>query len=103
MARSGLRMMPTSPSPPLKFRTAGFPRYGFKASMSSRAFLQDHDLKPIPGIQPPPTHSLLPPATPGGVTHFGAASFALCYGLHVCLALLTGYDEMKSRALHRAF
>ena len=31
MARSGLRMMPTFPSPPLKFRTAGFPRYGFKA------------------------------------------------------------------------
>jgi hypothetical protein len=22
--------------------------------------------------------------------------------LHVCLALLTGYDDMKSRALHRA-
>src|SRR5215471_19102869 len=32
MARTGLRMMPTSPSPPLKLRTAGFPRYGFKAS-----------------------------------------------------------------------
>src|SRR5437867_7415719 len=32
-------MMPTFPSPPLKFRTAGFPRYGFKASMSDRAFL----------------------------------------------------------------
>jgi hypothetical protein len=31
MARTGLRMMPTFPSPPLKFRTAGFPRYGFKA------------------------------------------------------------------------
>src|SRR5437773_10235568 len=38
MARSGLRMMPTSPSPSLKFRTAGFPRYGFKASLSGRAF-----------------------------------------------------------------
>jgi hypothetical protein len=31
MARTGLRMMPTFPSSPLKFRTAGFPRYGFKA------------------------------------------------------------------------
>ncbi len=31
MARTGLRMMPTSPSSPLKFRTAGFPQYGFKA------------------------------------------------------------------------
>ena len=28
-------MMPTSPSPSLKFRTAGFPQYGFKASLSS--------------------------------------------------------------------
>ena len=27
MARTGLRMMPTSPSPPLKFRTAGLPQY----------------------------------------------------------------------------
>ncbi len=31
-------MMPTSPMPPLKFRTAGFPRYGFKAGMSGGAF-----------------------------------------------------------------
>ena len=38
MARSGLRMMPTFPLPSLKFRTAGFPRYGFKAGLSDRAF-----------------------------------------------------------------
>jgi hypothetical protein len=31
-------MMPTFPSPPLKFRTAGFPRYGFKAGISDKAF-----------------------------------------------------------------
>jgi hypothetical protein len=30
-ARTGLRMMPTSPRSPLSFRTAGFPRYGWKA------------------------------------------------------------------------
>jgi hypothetical protein len=30
-ARSGLRMMPTFPRSPLSFRTAGFPRYGWKA------------------------------------------------------------------------
>ena len=30
--------MPTFPLPPLKFRTAGFPRYGFKAGMSDAAF-----------------------------------------------------------------
>ncbi len=31
-------MMPTFPSPPLKFRTAGFPRYGLKAGISDEAF-----------------------------------------------------------------
>jgi hypothetical protein len=31
-------MMPTFPSPSLKFRTAGFPRYGFKAGISDAAF-----------------------------------------------------------------
>ena len=40
MARTGLRMMPTFPSPSLKFRTAGFPQYGFKAGVSDGAFLQ---------------------------------------------------------------
>ena len=48
MARTGLRMMPTFPSPPLKFRTAGFPQYGFKASMSDRAFPQARNLKQLP-------------------------------------------------------
>src|SRR5215475_14534603 len=37
MARSGLRMMPTFPWPSLKFRTAGFPQYGFKAGISDWA------------------------------------------------------------------
>src|ERR1022692_4067301 len=31
MARIGLRMMPPFPWSPLKFRTAGFPQYDFKA------------------------------------------------------------------------
>ena len=51
MARTGLRMMPTFPSPPLKFRTVGFPQYGFKASMSDGTFLQARNLKPAPGIR----------------------------------------------------
>ncbi len=54
MARFGLRMMPTSPSPPLKFRTAGFPQYGFKASLSGRAFPDGSGLKPTPGIHASP-------------------------------------------------
>ena len=35
-ARTGLRMMPTSPRSPLSFRTAGFPRYGWKAGLFRR-------------------------------------------------------------------
>jgi hypothetical protein len=50
MARSGLRMMPAFPSSPLKFRTASFPRYGFKASLSGRAALHSDAVKPAPGI-----------------------------------------------------
>jgi hypothetical protein len=38
MALNGLRMMPLFPSPSLKFRTAGFPQYGFKADISESAF-----------------------------------------------------------------
>jgi hypothetical protein len=38
MARIGLRMMPPFPWSPLKFRTAGFPQYGFKAGVSGGAF-----------------------------------------------------------------
>ncbi len=35
-------MMPTFPSSPLKFRTAGFPRYGFKASYQRAPSLEWH-------------------------------------------------------------
>ena len=58
MARTGLRMMPTFPSPPLKFRTAGFPQYGFKADISDDAFLSVDLLKPAPGVRNA-TYSLL--------------------------------------------
>ena len=50
VARTGLRMMPTFPPPPLKFRTAGFPQYGFKASLSDPAFPARPEVKPAPGI-----------------------------------------------------
>jgi hypothetical protein len=55
MARTGLRMMPTFPSPSLKFRTAGFPQYGFKASLSDRACPTDITVKPAPGMPAPST------------------------------------------------
>jgi hypothetical protein len=86
MARTGLRMMPTSPSPPLKFRTAGFPQYGFKASMSVRAFLQVRSLKPAPGIRSLPCSLLLPfvrfrhRRNPGSVSKTIEASPCRCAG-----------------------
>ena len=55
MARTGLRMMPTFPSPSLKFRTVGFPQYGFKASMSDRACRDEGLVKPVPGIRSIPS------------------------------------------------
>ena len=86
MARTGLRMMPTSPSPPLKFRTAGFPQYGFKASVSDRASLQVRSLKPAPGIRSLPRSLLLPFArfhhngSPGSVSKTVVASTCRCAG-----------------------
>ena len=50
-----------------------------------------------------------PPVTPVSASYarredyFGTASFTLCYGPRFCQALLTGYDKVKSRALHLAF
>ena len=59
MALIGLRMMPTFPSPPLKFRTVSFPQYGFKASMSARAFQGSGEVKSTPDIRSAP-HCLSP-------------------------------------------
>ena len=50
-ARTGLRMMPTSPRSPLSFRTAGFPQYGWKAGLSGGAFPSPSQVKPAPGIR----------------------------------------------------
>jgi len=54
MALIGLRMMPTFPSPPLKFRTVGFPQYGFKASMSAGACQGSGEVKSAPDIPSTP-------------------------------------------------
>ena len=59
MARTGLRMMPTFPSSPLRFRTASFPQYGSKAGLSVGAFPLSVQVKPTPGI-PCPCSGLLP-------------------------------------------
>ncbi len=47
-------MMPTSPPSPLKFRTVGFPQYGFKASRSDPACPARPELKLAPGIRSGP-------------------------------------------------
>jgi hypothetical protein len=66
MARTGLRMMPTFPSPPLKFRTVGFPQYGFKASLSDGACLQRVAVKLAPSI--PAGHRSLRRPSPASTT-----------------------------------
>ena len=63
VARTGLRMMPTSPPPPLKFRTVGFPQYGFKASLSAGACPSDDRVKLAPSM-PRQAFGLLPPSPP---------------------------------------
>ena len=122
MARTGLRMMPTFPSPPLKFRTAGFPRYGFKASMSDRAFLPVRFLKPAPGIRLRPCSLLLSFArffhrrSPGSVSKTVEASTCRCAGglpslpqgslapVRVVLSrsITAYYDPMRQSCRHAA-
>ena len=63
MALNGLRMMPLSPSPSLKFRTARFPRYGFKADISDGAFPPSALFKLAPSIRSPMS-GLLPSFAP---------------------------------------
>jgi hypothetical protein len=64
VARSGLRMMPTFPPPPLKFRTVGFPQYGFKASLSAEACPSNGRVKLAPSIPQQPIGLLPPSRTP---------------------------------------
>ena len=49
-ARTGLRMMPTFPRSPLRFRKAGFPRYGSKAGISDGAFPDRASVKLAPSM-----------------------------------------------------
>ena len=74
MAQTGLRMMPMSPSPPLKFRTAGFPQYGFKVSLSDRAVQSSHELKSTPDLRSVPRCCSLPFARPRAATAAWALS-----------------------------
>jgi len=74
-ARSGLRMMPTFPWPSLKFRTAGFPQYGFKAGRSDRAFPFDASSRRTvchcPSCSPLPSSD--PRSVPGNVARWSTS------------------------------
>src|SRR6267378_3980134 len=61
---SGLRMMPTFPPPPLSFRTAGFPQYGWKVGLSGNTFPHVAQVK-------------LPPSMPCASRRFASALRAL--------------------------
>jgi hypothetical protein len=110
MARTGLRMMPTSPSPPLKFRTAGFPRYGFKASMSDRAFLNGVSVKPTPGIPSQPL-SLSPSCAhfgcrkvPGSVPRTTGSSMCRCSkGFRLSTPGVLGSGSSYAVSFHHGF
>ena len=74
MARTGLRMMPTFPSSPLRFRTAGFPQYGSKAGLSDGTCpcgasiaslgLRPSFVSPVASILPRSVSRLVAHATP---------------------------------------
>jgi hypothetical protein len=52
VARTGLRMMPTFPLLPLKFRRADLLRYGFKAGLSNGAFPSSSEVFASCGLHP---------------------------------------------------
>ena len=110
MARTGLRMMPTSPSPPLKFRTAGFPRYGFKAGMSDRAFLNGVSVKPAPGVPsqplslPPPFAHFCRGYSPGSESRSTRASVGRCSrGLRPSTPGVLGSGSSYAVSFHHGF
>ena len=91
-ARSGLRMMPTFPLPSLKFRTAGFPQYGFKAGRSDRAFPFDasspRTVCHCPSCSPLP--SSVPRSVPGDVVRWSTSVRAAAAALPQGPSLQTG-------------
>src|SRR5262249_9017615 len=95
MARTGLRMMPTFPSPPLKFRTAGFPQYGFKAGLSEGAFPARRPIvTPIwfaSLLRTPRFQTCLSPLDVGAVVRWSAAIRATVVALPQGSSLRSGF------------
>ncbi len=104
MARTGLRMMPTSPSSPLKFRTAGFPRYGFKAGLSGRAFPRGvHVSRRLVGVHPscPPLANRESPVCVGDVARMSTAMRAAFTALPQGPSLRSGFCCPSPSPLNR--
>ena len=80
--------MPTSPSPSLKFRTAGFPQYGFKASLSAETCPATSQVKPAPGM-------------PGATTGLSSAFAPGRVGMP-CRALSPNASELPDAAVREA-
>ena len=80
-------MLPTLP----RWSNCAFPLYSHSGSRLPRI------------ISESPTHSARLASYHRRGSPFRGCIVYSRYGLQVCLALLTGYDGMKSYALHRAF
>ena len=92
MARTGLRMMPTSPSSPLKSRTVSFPQYGFKAGMSDGAFPSSASSSRRPVcVRPscPPLAASLPRSVSGDASR-------LCTSVRAAAAALPQGPSLRS-------
>ena len=70
-------MMPTFPSPPLKFRTAGFPRYGLKAGISDEAFPAFGFAIVLRAVRPPSGFPCSVSGTMGLIRHLRASGIPL--------------------------
>ena len=103
MARSGLRMMPTFPLPSLKFRTAGFPQYGFKAGVSDRACPgdADHALHGLPLSFVLPASLVSSPFCAGGLVRWSTSVRAAAAALPQGPSLRTGFFCPAPSSLNR--
>ena len=95
VARTGLRMMPTSPPLPLKSRTVSFPQYGFKAGMSDGAFpAPTRSSRPLVCHRPScsPLASSVPRSVPRDETRWNTSVRASSAALPQGPSLRSGYS-----------
>jgi hypothetical protein len=97
------RGVPVFSPPPLKFRTAGFPQYGFKAGRSDRAFPFDasspRTVCHCPSCSPLP--SPVPRSVPGDVVRWSTSVRAAAAALPQGPSLRTGFFCPAPSSLNR--